>query len=59
MKMNLNKINGVMKEFNHLTKDLWWKDENKKQRFGSLNEIEAEILEFWKKDKTFEKKKIS
>ena len=41
--MNLGKIKEVMKEFNHLTKDLWFKDESKKEKFKSLNGLEAEI----------------
>jgi len=41
--MNISKIKEVMKEFNHLTKDLWFKDENKKEKFKSLNELESEL----------------
>lgn len=43
VKMNINKIKDVMKEFNHNTKDLWFKDESKKEKFNSLTEMEAEI----------------
>jgi len=43
VKMNIDKIKDVMKEFNHLTKDLWFKDESKKEKFKSLNELEAGI----------------
>jgi type I restriction-modification system DNA methylase subunit len=42
-KMNIEKIKEIMKEFNHNTKDLWWKSENKKERFNSLTEMEEEI----------------
>ena len=43
VKMNIDKIKDVMKEFNHNSKDLWWRDESKKEKFKSLNELEAEI----------------
>jgi hypothetical protein len=43
VKRNIDKIKSVMKEFNHNTKDLWFKDESKKKKFNSLTEMEAEI----------------
>jgi adenine-specific DNA-methyltransferase len=43
VKMNIGKIKEVMKEFNHLTKDLWFKDGSKKERFKSLNGLDVEI----------------
>lgn len=42
-KMNIEKIKEVMKEFNHNTKDLWWKSEDKKDKFNSLTEVEEKI----------------
>ena len=43
VKMNIGKIKAVMKEFNSNTKELWFKDESKKEKFSSLTEMEAEI----------------
>ncbi|MEA3378429.1 MAG: hypothetical protein U9Q69_02200 [Nanoarchaeota archaeon] len=43
VKMNIGKIKAVMKEFNSNTKDLWFKDESKKEKFNSLTEMEAKI----------------
>ncbi|MBU3897075.1 MAG: N-6 DNA methylase [Nanoarchaeota archaeon] len=43
VKINIEKIKEVMKEFNHNTKDLWWKDISKKDKFSSLTEINEEI----------------
>jgi hypothetical protein len=43
VKMNIEKIKGVMKEFSHNTENLWWKDGSKKEKFNSLTEMEEEI----------------
>lgn len=42
-KMNIEKIREIMKEFNHSTKDIWWKSEDKKEKFNSLTEMEDKI----------------
>jgi len=49
IKMNIEKIKEVMKEFDHNTKDMWWKDQSKKEKFNSLTELEEEIKKIEKR----------
>ena len=41
--MNIKKIKEVIKEFNHNSKDFWWKSEDNKDRFNSLTDVKKEI----------------